>query len=70
MPIYEFVCKACGGKFEKLLRFSESTEHIACPHCSSDKTQKRLSMIAVTPNGFGSNGTVSSGGCGSQGGFT
>ena len=47
MPIYEYACKSCDAKFEKLLRSMSSQEKIACPKCGSDKTARTLSVFAV-----------------------
>jgi putative FmdB family regulatory protein len=71
MPVYEFDCRSCGEEFEKLVRFSESTKDIECPHCQSRDTQKRLSMVASTHlNGRMSSSAASIGSCGDRGGFT
>ncbi len=48
MPIYEYVCKNCGNKFE-LIRFaSDSDSGIECPGCGEEKAEKVLS----SPAGF------------------
>jgi putative FmdB family regulatory protein len=44
MPIYEFVCAACGHAFEALLYGSESA---ACPECESRDVEKQLSTFAT-----------------------
>ncbi len=44
MPIYEFICRDCGNKFEELVRLEEET--INCPKCSSKNSQKILSLIS------------------------
>lgn len=33
MPLYEFVCEACGRRFEALKRLSDRTDEEACPEC-------------------------------------
>jgi len=67
MPIYEYQCKDCGEKFEKLV-FSSHPETVYCPNCRSDKTEKKISAFAST-NAGDSHGTgnSSSGGCGFSG---
>ena len=47
MPIYEYACKACEKKFEKLVKSMNSTEPVACPKCGSIKTSRALSVFAV-----------------------
>ena len=43
MPIYEYVCKNCGNKFE-LIRFaSDNDSNIECPGCGEKKTEKAVS---------------------------
>ncbi len=32
MPTYEFLCDQCHTRFEARLHFSESSEHVQCPH--------------------------------------
>jgi putative FmdB family regulatory protein len=46
MPIYEYACKKCGKKFEKMRRLAQRDEAIACPHCNS-KTPKRVEIQRV-----------------------
>ena len=44
MPIHEFACRACGHRFEELVRGSERP---ACPHCQATDLEKLLSVFAV-----------------------
>jgi putative FmdB family regulatory protein len=55
MPIYEYVCKECGSKFERMVRLSEADKRPECPRCGSDQTNKQLSTIAsrLAPQGAG-----------------
>ena len=41
MPIYEFRCESCGARFEDLVPVG--TGAIACPECSSERTERVLS---------------------------
>jgi putative FmdB family regulatory protein len=45
MPIYEYACKACGQKFETLVRSDTVPQ---CPHCQSTELDKQLSVFATT----------------------
>ncbi|MCO5184701.1 MAG: zinc ribbon domain-containing protein [Anaerolineae bacterium] len=48
MPMYSFVCKACGQPFDKRLRMSQSDVTQECPACGSGETRKRItSAFAV-----------------------
>lgn len=50
MPIYEYQCDACGTKFEKLMRSSQ-TDGPSCPSCEGSKVTRQLSTFAAHANG-------------------
>ena len=59
MPIFEYICKDCGGAFEKIVpRYDSEAE---CAHCNSANVEKQLSVFAVAGP---SNGEASDVGCG------
>ena len=62
MPIYEYMCSACGHEFEALLYGSERA---ACPKCASDELEKRFSAFAA--HGESRSETLPPGACGSCG---
>ncbi len=45
MPIFEYRCRECGTKFEKIVA-SDRTE-VVCAECSSRKVERLLSVFAV-----------------------
>ena len=48
MPIYEYVCQACGQKSSLLFRsFSTVEERPRCPHCQSRRMSRALSRPAL-----------------------
>ncbi len=48
MPNYEFRCLNCRRRFEMFFTYSEyGTRPILCPHCKSDKVQRRIGRIRV-----------------------
>jgi putative FmdB family regulatory protein len=47
MPLYEFVCQACGKPFERLLGFSQADQPQACPSCGDTHSRRKLSTFAV-----------------------
>jgi len=57
MPLFEYECKECGEKFEKLI-FSSDSEKVKCPNCGSEETKKLLSLFSSkgtscsSPSGF------------------
>jgi putative FmdB family regulatory protein len=63
LPLFEFICRDCGSRFE-LLRSADSIEPAKCPSCGSTKTDKLLSAFAGRV--MGSSGS----GCGGGSGFS
>ena len=51
MPIYEYQCKKCGHRFEKIQKFSDPLE-TKCPQCGGELEQL-LSAPAVQFKGSG-----------------
>ena len=47
MPIYEYACKSCGQKFEKLVRNAAQADDASCPKCNSKQTARALSVFAT-----------------------
>ncbi|HEV2498911.1 MAG TPA: zinc ribbon domain-containing protein [Terriglobia bacterium] len=46
MPIFEYECRDCGTKFEKLI--SSQHAEIVCSQCASSHVEQRLSVFAVS----------------------
>lgn len=44
MPIYEYICSACGHEFEALVY---GTERARCPECQGVELEKRFSAFAA-----------------------
>ncbi len=44
MPIFEYICKDCGKKFETIVYGSAKPE---CPSCHGKKLEQQLSVFAV-----------------------
>ena len=44
MPIFEYVCDACGEKFEKLV-LRQDTDPLQCPACGADRVTQQLSTF-------------------------
>jgi len=49
MPIFEYSCKDCGTRFEKLVR--RTGDEILCPSCGKDEVAQELSTFAAHANG-------------------
>lgn len=48
MPIYEYRCKGCGNKFERLVR---GKEKVTCPKCGKGSPDKLFSVFGVKSSG-------------------
>jgi putative FmdB family regulatory protein len=51
MPLYEYECGACGGRFEVIQKFSEMTE--ACRRCGKGPVRRLASSPAIQFKGSG-----------------
>jgi len=45
MPIYEYTCRSCGAKFEKIV--SSRGVEVACQQCGSSSVERLLSVFSV-----------------------
>jgi putative FmdB family regulatory protein len=70
MPIYEYRCESCTGKFEVLTGFGERDKAQVCPACESTRTRVLVSSFAFAGAGgtlesmdLGGAETKSGGGC-------
>jgi putative FmdB family regulatory protein len=47
MPIYEYLCPECNGKFQKLVRGFSDPPGLACPRCGSAAVRRAVSRFAT-----------------------
>ena len=47
MPIYEYFCPNCNGRFQKLVRGFSDPADLACPRCAGTEVQRAVSRVAV-----------------------
>ena len=47
MPIYTYVCKDCGNKFELLVGVNSQKTSLKCSKCSSKNIQKVMGTFSV-----------------------
>ncbi len=47
MPIYEYACRACNGRFQKLVRGFSTPPDLACPRCQSHDLHRIISRFAT-----------------------
>jgi putative FmdB family regulatory protein len=52
MPLYEYQCDACGGRFERIRKFSDPPLDEPCPTCGGH-VQKLISSPAIQFKGKG-----------------
>ncbi|MGI6096889.1 MAG: FmdB family zinc ribbon protein [Dethiobacteria bacterium] len=46
MPLYEFVCKCCGNRFEKLC---PNSDHLPpCPQCGAEEPRRLISAFCAS----------------------
>ena len=67
MPIYEFECKKCHERFEKLVKRMDEKAREPCPACGSKETARKLSLFAAAVS-RGSKSVGPAQGCGRCGG--
>jgi putative FmdB family regulatory protein len=46
MPVYEYLCRECGGRSEAMRRMSERADAPPCARCGSEQTELALSAPA------------------------
>jgi putative FmdB family regulatory protein len=47
MPIYEYICKGCGEKFEAFRSIHDEDENVACPKCKRTHPSRIISSISI-----------------------
>ncbi|NTU83930.1 MAG: zinc ribbon domain-containing protein [Chloroflexales bacterium] len=47
MPIYEYLCPECNGKFQKLVRGFSDPPGLACPRCGGQQVRRAVSRFAT-----------------------
>jgi len=60
MPIYEYVCRNCGVKYEKFVRPGTGEGELRCPHCNSERVEKAFSVFGTRASGGQANTAVGS----------
>ena len=65
MPIFEYRCRECGGKFEMIVSSSKSA--VTCRSCGSKKVEQLLSVFAVAGGSSAAAAASEPGPCGACG---
>ena len=48
MPIFEYVCRNCGKRFERLVLSPGRARKVRCPHCDSSAVDKAISRFGTS----------------------
>ena len=67
MPIYEYSCLSCGGRFERLRPMSRMDYETPCPECDGE-SRRELSVFASFSSGSNGEARAIAGGGGGCGG--
>ena len=51
MPIYEYLCAACGEQFSKLQKMGAGDGETACPKCGSTEVKRQISGCSIGGGG-------------------
>lgn len=47
MPVYEYFCRTCHTKYDKLRPMADADAPAACPECGEQNSVRALSLIAA-----------------------
>ncbi|MCG8349326.1 MAG: zinc ribbon domain-containing protein [Chloroflexales bacterium] len=47
MPIYEYHCSDCNGRFQKLVQGFNDPTGLTCPRCGNEQVQRAISRFAT-----------------------
>ncbi len=61
MPIYEYECRACGERFEKIV--VNVSARPSCPACDGRKVKRLPSAFGIGGGGKAASGARGGGGC-------
>ena len=53
MPVYEFVCRACGERAEEVRAMGDTAPPAACPACGKPELKRAFSRVGVRFSGWG-----------------
>jgi putative FmdB family regulatory protein len=45
MPVYEYFCRSCNARYDKLRPFSEADAPATCPTCAEQNSVRTLSVF-------------------------
>jgi len=63
MPIYTYLCKDCGQKFDLLVGMTSEKTELKCEKCKSKNIEKALSSFSVGDSAGSSGSSCPTGTC-------
>lgn len=51
MPVYEYFCRTCNTKHEKMRPMRDADAPLACPNCRTENSVRTLSMFVTVSAG-------------------
>jgi len=51
MPLFDYVCRGCGHRFEQLARSKDDSEGGICPKCARPDAERQISRFRVGGRG-------------------
>ena len=63
MPLYEYLCRGCGERFEVLQRLGAAGDDVLCPRCGEARPQRVLSTFAAGGGREGASAAADGGAC-------
>lgn len=51
MPVYEYYCRTCSTKHDRLRSMSEADDPTTCPHCGETNSVRALSVFITHSSG-------------------
>ena len=57
MPIYSYVCKDCGEKFDLLVGVGDVKDELSCTKCKSKNIQKVFASFSIGSGSSSSSGS-------------
>ena len=59
MPLYEYVCRSCAGRFERMRKMEERLSAPECPTCGAEETVLAMSAPGHVGAGAGASRSAS-----------
>lgn len=63
MPVYSYICKECGTKFDLLIGVTSKDEEKICKKCGSKNIEKSIASFGVGVSSDKSNSSTSGPSC-------